>query len=77
MKLCKDCKWGVSEDGPVSSLPSYLQCRAPKNQILVNLVTGYSDHKISYCSVQRTEGRLFAYLLGICGKSGRWWEAKE
>lgn len=69
MKLCKDCKFyrkGIE--------PQFATCTYPQ---LVNRVTGEPGRpRWKYCSMQRNESFPFNYIFSMCGKSGRWFQAK-
>lgn len=71
-KLCKDCKW-ISGDS---------LCVAPQNfvkQQKLNLVTGgfgKAEYKYLFCDTHRSESWFWAWQIGLCGKSGRWFEPK-
>jgi len=70
MRLCKDCKWSSTPNTTFSN------CNNPKN-IMVDIVTGSQKRKWDYCSTQRLHNRFDSWLVGECGKIGRWWETKE
>lgn len=70
MKLCKDCKWCLPPNGRHS------RCDNPKN-IVIDPVTGEKRRKWEFCSTQRLYGMFEAWSLKMCGKEGKWWEAKE
>lgn len=67
MKRCKDCRW---RDGEF--------CNAPKN-VTVDPIYGGVTRKWEFCSTHRTGssiGFVMCRLLKLCGKEGRWYEAK-
>jgi hypothetical protein len=66
MKLCKDCKWWIRDNGI---------CNAPKNRI-VSPVNGETFHITQYCEQHRAFGWLQCRIIGVCGKEGRWWGPK-
>jgi hypothetical protein len=70
MKLCKDCKFYLSEENPEYSRCGNDYCVIPAE---INLVTGDSTlAKPGYCSVERRGSSGKAYP---CGIDGLLWEA--
>ena len=70
-KLCRDCKWMV-EPGELA------KCNAPLNY--APYLTGFEKYprNFTYCSTQRSAGWLYSWLTdSTCGKTGRWFVAKE
>jgi hypothetical protein len=69
MKLCKDCKH--YNNG---------HCVAPQNMTCIDPVTGERMPEwLWMCVGHRTgafTGWVWCRLMGLCGKSGRWFEQK-
>jgi len=74
MKLCKDCRW---YQAPVPGDPRRDEalCCHPNADLGVNPVDGVKVGNT--CSFERSEEGLWTYIFGICGKQGRWFEAKS
>jgi len=71
-KLCVDCRWCESLHGRPT-------CQSPKNKITEkSLVTGEDKtvYRFKHCGTQRLLGGIHAVLSSLCGKQGRWFEAK-
>ena len=70
-KLCKDCKW-MRDPG------EFAKCEAPQN-MTSDIRTGFEAvrRRWTHCNIHR-EGSPFPLdmIYGLCGNSGRWWEAK-
>jgi len=71
VKLCKDCKW-------MENPGEFAACTHPKQKRKDFGMTGFEIEwrRWKYCSLQRQEGIFDRYLMGTCGKGGRWWEPK-
>lgn len=73
-KLCRDCKW-MREPG------AFAKCTAQLNPANSgDAFTGFDGPSMDakrYCATQRMHDRFDAFLLGRCGKYGRWFEPKE
>jgi len=69
MKLCKDCKWRQD-----------IYCRAPQNMKSVSPVDGEVSAIWLECCISHRTGGFTSWLgcrmNGLCGKEGRWFEAK-
>jgi len=68
LKLCKDCKWSGSGGGMGFN---NLKCHYSRN---ISPATGHPEFS---CETHRTLSWLQAVLMGMCGRSGRWFEKKE
>ena len=67
-KFCINCKW---QNG--------IYCKSPKIPTELNPVTGESKPWLNRCESHRTgyfTSWLGCRLNGLCGKEGRWFEAK-
>lgn len=67
MKACKDCKH-YQKDG---------ECVSPRAYQHTNLITGEKERDFCYAKSQRSLGLFFSWFFGLCGSSGRWFEAKD
>lgn len=67
MKFCKDCKW---VGGPSSKYSEEPTCAHPKN---IDPSNGKPKHGTD---LQREMPWMVAVVHGLCGKRGRYWEAK-
>ena len=65
MKLCIDCKHHIK---------SVVYDRCTKFKSVVNPLDPFD---VEFCELQRVSNWFIARLLNECGKSGRFWEAKE
>ncbi len=81
MKLCKDCKWFEPASSSDERALRYAKCNAPRNieksseYELIGIPV--AQRRWEFCSTHRTEPWLWAILLRICGKRGRWFEPKD
>jgi len=89
INFCKNCIWHHHDDVIGLDLAGdHSICAHPKNVKrlhLVNtrsLVTGMlvkrelTDFDFGYCCRQRKFGYIISFLMGYCGKSGRWFKQK-
>ena len=72
MKLCKTCKHIHT-----AMYVQYDTCSRSVRVKGINLVTGDEIIGGWACTMnEREPGRIMARLTGMCGKEGRFWEAK-
>jgi hypothetical protein len=62
MKLCKDCKWHRGD-----------KCWHPN---VCSKVTGEPRGWRSNPIISREQSLVDSFVLGACGKRGRWWQTK-
>lgn len=51
-------------------------CEAPQNYQTISRISGITAPTLAYASNHRNVPWPVSVFLGVCGKSGRWWEAK-
>jgi hypothetical protein len=66
-KACESCKWL----GNRNANSSFYKCDAPQNTMK------NGDRRWTYCAVQRMSAWPYNFLLGSCGKGGRWFKQRE
>jgi len=66
MKICRDCK---HYDAQANCTKKVVE--------VIDIVTGIkTSTETRPCDIERTEGMLWSWFDGSCGKAGRFWEAK-
>ena len=80
-KLCKNCAYGSQDYYGV------YRCWSPSVKVLRRedrskfyidgTVVIREDDARTYCSVQRRYGYFESWMLGTCGKRGKWWKQRE
>lgn len=70
MKLCANCRHSVDRCAALDSCARSVRTRIdPRNGSEIK--TGWR-----FARLEREPGRIMARLIGMCGKEGRFWEAK-